>query len=615
MNEPYAIIPDAIRAVYSHFHKHFAEFTDDELLIMVRRRLEEWSLPDTATWDDTPLLRGADVLRRDHIHRLARLVVHVEKMGPRQVLQLRGLTGEVSETEATSVALRDLTGQGMITLDVLGSQRIDLLDISWLSGTPVEVLGITFALPTAMKGPRDNRRIDEGRRDFRLHVVGVRGTTSMLDRIGATTVERDEARAHIDRLGAGERLLADIFDLCQTVVGIAGLDKQHYLRDMIGFAVLQALSHGRLGQSSARLHGLLVGPPGAGKGLPGKVAALLNPVTVELPAARMSGPGLVGTRQGGQGGQALTFHPGSLPRASDGVCVLQDAHTCNRRFIEAEFAPIASACMQEGYVYSSMAGSEARMVSLTGLLIDANRSAQTGLVSGQAPDAPFLVHRPLQSRLDAIIEIPADVSRSIDVAVAIAQAESRDPQEVERKARLAKVMVALLRDKNPEVDLSAVRSSIEEIILKLRRQHSEFMDLEEAGDVPVRLVHSLRRYATATARGSNRNYAVPNDLNLARCFLQYKMKFLSKAALAAPKVVRPQQRRQKLLTEHIRAVGSLSRAGGVQLLAQKHGITVDEKTVSRDYNVIGVVDLGGRRYGFKSLGTPGSGTPAEGEGD
>jgi hypothetical protein len=493
--------------------------------------------------------------------------------------------------ETTCFCLRDAEDNAMWSLEVLGSELLTKLQEARRAGLPVEFLGMPIAVPARLDKKRLDAAFGADRKDIVLHLLDVRPSTSALNMLAASRDERRTAEEHRAGLAtAGQAPLVYMTETLITGLGIAGTDDFPLLRDLLEFTVLQSLAVGRITHASARLHLLLVGPPGQGKKLVGVAARMLNPFCSELSASKVSPAGLVGASFYGSGG--WTSKPGLLPRAAHGVALLQDAHGWSDAVVR-QVGPVLQEVIEDGVVRSAVAGGVERAAPV-GLIIDANRTSQLDARVEQRAEAAILRLRPLLSRLDVIAEIPEDPERAWDVArqmygrLRVHREGSTEPPW----ARPLRLLVATLRDRHPEVDLSQVTRAMEGVHANLHEDNRDVLKLiVQAGDIPTRVAISFGRLVAASARAHDRSVASDADVEVALKYLNLKLRYLAMHA-AKPMSERPdvQDARQDWVSRYAGATVSATDVA-VEYQAQT-GVEVSPRTIRRDFIALGAKRVG-----------------------
>lgn len=353
-----------------------------------------------------------------------------------------------------------------------------------------------------------------------MHLIDARllADTSAFDLLTASAAERAAAKSLVAKLRSRgvtpRRYLRDEVIRC---LGIVGTAEAPLLLDLLDFIVLQALSTGRVGLTCARLHVLVVGPPAAGKKLIGLAARALNPVAVELSPAKVSAAGLVGASSQKDGVWRST--PGALSRAHGGVATLQDANFWRSKQLH-EVGAVLLEVIEDGVVRSAVAGATTPHQAHTALLIDMNRDRQAW-GGGPRNEAPLLTLKPLLSRLDLIVEIERDDESAIAIAARIAATVARSPNTDSTWMRKLQLLVAVLREEHPSIDLEPVGECLSEAVRTLCLRAAEaHLDV---GDFAARFAISLHRLTSALARSADRAIAEPRDVEEARHFIELKI--------------------------------------------------------------------------------------------
>lgn len=525
-SDPNHIDPERVRhALFLAFFgalRRFAPKLDfDTIDRELKGALSEMRAPAEVTWENASPMTAFASKRVSHVGRVVRIVGRIVEMGDPQVATLRDEEGHVDRHDATCIAIMDVSGDTIWSLDILGDALITRLGRHRSLGSTVEFLGVIVSLPTKLNAKRPDAILGEQRADFLLHVLDVRLARSAFDLLAATADERSSATAELAKVEASQQsLLVYLRDRIIDALGIQGLDKFPLLRELIEFTVLQAVAIGRVGNAPGNLHLLLVGPPGRGKKLVGLAAKALNPVCSEVSAAKTSSAGLVGASSKANGRWVSV--PGLLPKASGGVTLVQDAHEWNTATL-GKFSAVLQEVMEDGVVRDAVAGGVTRDAQ-TGLLIDMNRGAQAR-TGATRQEAALLRLRPALSRFDTVIEIPVDNEAAWDVAGQLFTGVARAADD--GWMRRTRLLIAAIRDRYPDVDLTP-------IVPLMRQAHrvigDRLMKLEpDAGDWAARLSVSFMRFATASARANARTTATEEDALCAAAYVRRKVDFITKS--------------------------------------------------------------------------------------
>ena len=573
---------DFFRQVFAHLRQKLPRASVKEIADAARKVAEEVRDRPVVGWDQADRVCIADARDRSCVHRAVRIIGHVRQLDDAVVISVP--TGDDNEDaefiEATSLVVEDLEGEMISTVDVLGRPLIETLRRCRRRGALTEFLGSIVLLPRVVRG-----RLT-GQLAFYLQVLDVREAPGTLDLLGTTDVERasvTELRSRLRRANT-----SPLEYLAQKLVEglrIVAVDRTT-LGDLIDFVVLQAVSGGWVDHAPGNLHVLIVGPPGRGKKLAGLAAKCLNPVTVELSAAKASAAGLVGASFRRADGWTSTA--GALPRATCGIAWLQDAHAWSLTRVR-DLAPVLQELMEDGCVRDTVAGGQRRTTRVS-LIIDANRLSQVRSIDRS--EAAVLTVRPLLSRADAIIEIASNSDVPWDVATEMTGSIRSRSKELEDQpwVREAKLLVGALRDAYPEVDIEGVRPMMRNAIDAIRDSNDDYIDrVEESGDLPVRMVIGMTRLVIASARAHDRGVAIEHDVRRAVTFLNYKLRFLRMSRIDSVRMSeRPNVReeRQAWVAEQAREK-PVSPDDLAHDYSVKTGTEIHQRTIRRDLRSMG----------------------------
>lgn len=403
------------------------------------------------------------------------------------------------------------------------------------SGTPLDVVG-SLAVVTSGK-----KLVPA------LAVHGLRSLSSALAAVGATRAETCEAETLLERLLCGAdtsnpgAILDRVIDELRWLhrVETDGLPEGFTLAERA--TVLQALSTGQLPNANPRLHTLVVGLPGSGKKILAGYVNTLEPVCLPAQASSMTRAGLgAGTSRGKDG---LKAEAGLLPRAHLGAVVIEDLHGLRQSQREQVHSTLAQA-MEDGKVgLSTMARQD--FVAETALHYDLNRQSQLRADAKLAACGPRALvndlglRLDLLTRVDLIFELSASEKNAANCAKAmLSSRHGRDGDaggEREERIRTLRVMIALLRERHPEVDLGPV-------VGEMQRQLEALLKPLDACRTPDfdpsafsrRMANSVRKLVAAAARLCDRGAATDQDVALAVELLRPKVDFLRGLATGVP---------------------------------------------------------------------------------
>lgn len=597
-------VEENLRTLFYALLNHFRDklglsFSVAELHKLVVGVLKDMNVGATDIgWDVAEPATLSECKRHANLHRPLRVPALVAETRDPVLVSVAGAGGEDFEVEAMSARFIDREGTSMWSLDITGEALIERVQSQFQRGGQAELLCVPVALPKSIDRKHPGLSMGSSRRGFYLHLADLRASTSTLDLLAASGSERTTTEKLLEELQ--EKKMSPFTFLEDRVIkklNIVGLDEFPLLRGLIRFTVLQSLSTGRIDHAPARLHGMVVGPPGQGKKLVGLAARALNPVCEEVSPTKVSAAGLVGASRNTDGG--WVSQPGAIPRANGGVVVLQDAHGWQQSLVN-KIAPILQEVMEDGVARDAVAGGIVREAQ-SSLLFDLNRTSQVragGLVLPGRMEAAILQVRPVLSRMDLLCEIPPDVERAWDVARRLYRSMGTghvtlDDQPWVREARL---LVAALRDRHPEVNIDRVRELMATTHDDIRKSNADLFDSRpELGDVPARMAISFVRFVSASARSRDRSIAEPIDVVVAATFITMKLRFLAMTGVSwvpasGEEAVTPAEWVGRYRGEE---VGSSEARAAYQ---QATGRSADERTFRRALIALGGVRTSKGRY-------------------
>ncbi len=568
------------------------KFTPDQIRAAARAAIDDMQLSEMApSWDGAPTLSVREAKRQCRLYCPISVLARVTSISEQMVATIP-TDDESGETQqdAILVSVTGTDGEKLELLPILGERLVGILQDAHRSSAGVRIQGVMISVPTKMtpQGGSSSMRL------YALHVLDVSVSGSAMDLLGATQAERDATEQLAQDLAASgetpyEFLLGRVMENLGVVDGDEPVSE---LFDAIRFTILQALSTGFVGHAPARLHIVLVGPPGQGKKLAALAARALNPVSLEASASKISAAGLVAASRRTSGG--WVSEPGLLPLASEGVLVVQDAHAWGAPTF-AKIAPILYEVIEDGVVRDSVAGGS-RRVARTSLVIDSNRLRQVHQL-GSGGEATILTNVPLLSRLDTVIEIPLDVDRAWRVGGAMYGSftehgnQDLDAQPWVREVRL---LVAYLRDRHPMIDCSGVTEELRAAHEEIRKANELFLKTSpnDASAIPIRMAISMTRLVMASARAHDRAAAMTEDVEVALIYVRRKLEFM-KMATAGPVSDGPDVRRTRRAAYYARYAGQTVTSAQVEADLKNDGIDeADNRTVRRD-----LAELGATRKG------------------
>lgn len=525
-----------VQSLFANFRKQVDPKLEDEKLLQLVHVDGAAALKalSVASWNTAAPCRIRHLKATSKLYQPHRVVGTITELRDGVVVRVPGADGEFIKVETACIRITDPDGDSLWSTELIEPDIQPVLDLRRQAAT-IEFLCVPVDVPLKPDAKLSAQALASGPRGFLLHVLDVRESTSMLDLLGASAAERQNSEALLAKLKSeGVSPHSYLFEQVVKRLKIAGLEDFTELRELIHFAVLQSLSGGQVDHAPGRLHGLVVGPPGQGKKLVSLAAKALNVACVQLSATKYSVAGLVGASRRTDAG--WVSQPGLLPQAAHGVAILQDGHGWEGSRLRA-IAPMLQEVMEDGFAGDSVAGGQ-RRATPTSLLIDLNKRAHvTSTLVGGGPEAGLLGIRPFVSRLDFIGDIPEDAHRSWLVSRNIYKSlgsgvATLDCQPWVRELRL---LVATLRDRNPDVTLEGVRDLMAAVHDDVYSANAaDFASMPEASDIPARLAITFARLVGAAARGRDADEAEPCDIDVATTFINRKLQYLKVRGTSYP---------------------------------------------------------------------------------
>ncbi|MHB1050657.1 MAG: spore photoproduct lyase family protein [Bacteroidota bacterium] len=384
-----------------------------------------------------------------------------------------------------------------------------------------------------------------------------------------------------------------IKDQITTNLNIKGLRKGALQLGLaIEFAIIQAISQHR-SKYSYKLHSLVIGPPNVGKGFLPRILKILSPCFDELPSnsPKLTSAGLVGTVQ--RRGKKNISTNGVLPKNSGGTIAIQDFHEIRDNKRKELFA-IFTKMMEDGEVIDKTSANTIHE-AIVSLHLDTNRYSQVykdrKFNSFQDLDIPMNV----LSRFDFIMEIPKNARRQQETSVAMVGATELKAGEKENPEWIKelKMLIAYLRSTYLSTFITEeVAEYIKEKLTNVTKPYIHVPYFKSNyEDMQIRISFSVQKMLKAIACANRKTHVTKDDVDYAFGFVAEKIKFIASIDSAKETVSaiidgnNPVQR-QELYIKHFKDMEFTAKKGA-DLIKQETGIKVDEKTIKRDYKVIG----------------------------
>ncbi|MEI6233990.1 MAG: hypothetical protein WCT04_13120 [Planctomycetota bacterium] len=355
--------------------------------------------------------------------------------------------------------------------------------------------------------------------EFEVLPLTLKLLSTPLDLVEATPAEYKKAENVIAEANGVSLLNLIAEEVCQAQ-GIIDSGDPMFM-EALEVSILQASSHGLMNGESARIHDLVIGPPGSGKGKIAKVGAALQPVSKRVEPQALTEDGLYGGT-GSSGGRRVV-RAGLIPQANEGVFIIEDFHQANalkNRRLTTSF----SYTMETGRCEAANA-SRTSYDAQVAFHIDSNRLSDVdprrfnkkNMSKGLArvTEDTGLPSNVL-TRLDYICELPRDPKRQLELSLMIARTPLSEQSENARSTtRLLQVIIALLRTKIPMVSIDAEVAeymekrfrSIINVRLEVLFAHPDYSDFMSRGP------KSYKKFVAAHARLCNRNAATKEDVD------------------------------------------------------------------------------------------------------
>lgn len=430
---------------------------------------------------------------------------------------------------------------------------------------------------------------------YKLLLLEIRAIDDPLDLIDADPLEIEEAKKIIQSHEGGS-LLKPITDNACRYLGID--DSEPQFREALEFGVLQAASHGVVDGANAHLHNLLVGPPGCGKNVQGRLRYGLHPVSVEIDITSITPDGVFGNA--GCSNSKRVIRPGQFPQANQGALAVEDfvmASNLHRRRIVNPLTGL----METGRLTASNASRSSYTVEAS-IHVDTNRASDLGQkpkISRTTTPLDFVLadlKMPLNllTRFDYIIEFRKDIERQKALALKLA-ARPIDPEKTKdgsKGMRQLKIVIAFLRHKYPEIRMNADVGAYLAEKFELATSIPDFLlrEFTAFGDFLSRAQKSFRKMAVAHARLCDRGEVLYEDVDAVFHFVLRKIETVLGWTLGGSGGELT-QRARKIARQTVIRLKFRGRDVFIQDLRREFP-DVHQKTLERDLE-----DIGGRRNG------------------
>jgi len=456
-----------------------------------------------------------------------------------QVVRFRAALKEYS---GTTVTLRDIEA------------RIDLKSL--MDGPPVEQLGrredfatqasFTFGEPDAERhlietlpttDPALIREFQQSGTNVIYSVTGIllanpfseqfeillfelKALCSPLDLVEPTRPELKAARELLEATKGKSPMIeikARIFEAMQIID-----PGDPIFSEALEVVILQAASHGMINNENARIHDMLVGPPGIGKGVLAKVVRAIQPLYKKVEPQAITEDGLYGN-SGSSGGKRV-IRAGLIPQSHQGAFLIEDFHQANQ-LKNQRLVNSFTATMETGRCEAANASRTSYQAEVA-FHVDANRLSDVDERKAKRNSAGTMLGsltsdtgmpKNVLTRFDYLAEFERDVMRQLKLISQIAAKPVRikgGVTETDAGIRSVQIALALLRDEIPEVEIDESVSvclkdrfwSIINVNKQVLNDHPYYADFMTRG------VKSYRKFVAAHARLCGRTQANADDV-------------------------------------------------------------------------------------------------------
>ncbi|MGB0454578.1 MAG: hypothetical protein ACPGJV_12795 [Bacteriovoracaceae bacterium] len=421
---------------------------------------------------------------------------------------------ETIQTNIPYTSIQLLLGNNIIkTLVSCGREKVDLFrDISSKNQRAI-VYGKVLTFPTK-------------RLTFApvLYIQRVEKSESSLELIEASNKEILKTKELVSKKKDLQRYIKS--ELLKAT-GLKSIERSPQLDRALDFVILQALSNGAIGESSAKIHSLLIGAPASGKKLISKAIEYLNPSFSEIGIGKVTIPGVSASTM--RKDDEWFSKPGALVKANKGTAFCQDFHSIQKGLFDSIMG-IFSQVMEDGKVIDSTVAN-IEHIAETSIHLDINKTSDLKNVRGLS------YHEDIQnipinilSRFDFIADIEGNNQRQQEIALSMyEEGDSLTSKEKRRIARKIKLIIAYLRDHYTDITFSnEARKMMSRLHEELLNDNQEFQEVPELGSFQTRLANSAHKLSICSARLNKRTIVSEQDVKNAFGFIQNKFLVVEK---------------------------------------------------------------------------------------
>ncbi|MCD4664175.1 MAG: hypothetical protein K8R68_02820 [Bacteroidales bacterium] len=287
-------------------------------------------------------------------------------------------------------------------------------------------------------------------------------------------------------------------------LNIVGTDVDDPYNDAIDAMICQAFSGGTVRNTNAKINTCIIGPPAGGKKLLWEIAKMINVVSREAQAIRVTQAGLTAN-------MANDYKLGAIPLANKGVFGLQDFDKCQTK---AELLSIFSDVMEDGKCIINGVH-KAELEAETAIHIDMNRLSDLYLNGSTLKNVTEDISLPTNiiSRFDFIVEFNKDFelqNRKINqLLIGGLDLKKRGDSKIAlycmengiKFERFIKLVVAYVMTEFQDINMEPVQKHMSDGFLKIMKVNKENIEkVPEIAMFSMRLMYSAIKFVHAFTR-------------------------------------------------------------------------------------------------------------------
>ena len=463
-----------------------------------------------------------NVLKKDNVLKPVKFYGTINSFSNPKILSIKRATGFIVSFDAVVLELKDLKNNTVKTIPIVTDKKKNkILELKEQYSKFCFYGLVSYGLKKRKSGKPVLSDLD-----FMFIILDIEPAENMIEMLSTDKSEIAKSRNLVQSINKNQNdILKYIKKQVVLNLNLKGLDISPQLDIAVDFLILQSFSGGRIDKESARLHSLVIGTPAVGKGKLAQLIHSINQIVREAQGSRLSVAGIAG---GGKGDSA----PGMIPTAHNGIFLIQDFHSADKKKIILD---VLSHVMQEGEIIIAME-SQTKHQALTSVHIDMNKISDiyfddpTKIKAGRYKKLQEIgIPMNILTRFDFIVDIPRDAARQHEAA----KDKLRSPVEVggslsggdqsDWAIELKKIIAILQTDYKLitiEEDVAAYMTD------KFDALFTDLGSLEMISDFSMRLANSLQKMTAAVCRANARSVAVKADADYAIKFMKQKVEFL-----------------------------------------------------------------------------------------